>query len=390
MEELEYDDFGYAHTTGTDGHKYLHIRDLGCWRVAYSVEELEQGVEALCILPTDNQNCIIVPNAIDKDDYYPSEVIAITSDEILNHKELKVLICEKIVSYLPAKLSQHPNISMIIVVGFTSLFDGFNPMYVMHSLEVLRFLGIDQGLPKDFSYFPNLRFLEIETIRGGYIESVKPLRKLTTLRCRGVRNVNLPEGIESLENLTDLEFDGELKQFPTEVFDLPQLRVLDIPNNAITSLPPEIGQLTQLTELGLRGNRLTYLPPEIGQLTQLTTLDLRYNQLTSLPPDIGQLAQLQSLSLSGKDFSDLDCSLFVHLETLSFSASSFWLLPQNIHCLTNLRVLDLTECELRHVPQEVKSLQVEELILNLSRNPIPREEIETLLQERPGWEIEYW
>lgn len=39
------------------------------------------------------------------------------------------------------------------------------------------------------------------------------------------------------------------------------------------------------------------------------------------------------------------------------------------------------------MPREVKSLPLEELELALYDNPIPKEEIEALRQERPGWEI---
>ncbi len=53
-----------------------------------------------------------------------------------------------------------------------------------------------------------------------------------------------------------------------------------------------------MTDLYLTGLSLVELLPEIWQLTNLKTLDLSWNNLTSLPPEIGQLTNLQELWLS--------------------------------------------------------------------------------------------
>ncbi len=81
--------------------------------------------------------------------------------------------------------------------------------------------------------------------------------------------------------------------------DYPDLKVLLLFNNKLTSIPPEIGQLKNLEVLNLWRNKLTSIPPEIGQLKNLTWISIADNKLTSISPEIGQLKKLRFLSLIG-------------------------------------------------------------------------------------------
>ncbi len=101
------------------------------------------------------------------------------------------------------------------------------------------------------------------------------------------------EDTNTLEKLANLR----PPPFPSQIWQLKQLEVLDLHFLLLTSLPPQIGQLQQLETLALFENRLTSLPSEIGQLQRLRTLSLTSNRLTSLPPQIGQLQKLRSLTL---------------------------------------------------------------------------------------------
>lgn len=255
--------------------------------------------------------------------------------------------------------------------------------------------------------------------------------------------------LHTLCEFTDLKvlvlIKCRIDSLPAEIGQLTQLTTLDLSNNQLTKLPAEISQLRRLTELELRNNPLissgeivkiianfvnirkllkdgnpddthhlrplpiritgafisqegilssldlsnsnmSALPAEIGQLTELQGLHLEGNQITTLPPEIGNLKYLHTLYLSGKDFSDFDCSLLVAIDFLSFSGSSFWILPQNMHWV---RILDLSNCSLHHIPQELKSLKAHYVYLDLSDNHIPEEEIEALRRERPGWTIRH-
>lgn len=88
-----------------------------------------------------------------------------------------------------------------------------------------------------------------------------------------------------------------LRQIPPKVFEMRNLRSLDMGRNFIDSIPPEIGTLTNLEVLDLRRNRIRIVPPEIGRLTKLKTLNLSRNPILDLPDEMSSLTQLEELIL---------------------------------------------------------------------------------------------
>jgi hypothetical protein len=90
-------------------------------------------------------------------------------------------------------------------------------------------------------------------------------------------------------------------QLPAALADLPQLRGLDLHNNAATGqIPMEIGRLSHLVQLDLAVNQLSgSLPATLGDLPVLEWLMLPYNQLSGeIPAEIGKIATLRNLDLS--------------------------------------------------------------------------------------------
>lgn len=88
-----------------------------------------------------------------------------------------------------------------------------------------------------------------------------------------------------------------LKQIPPKVFEMRNLRVLDLGRNFIDSIPPEIGTLANLEELNLQRNRIRVVPPELGNLTKLHRLNLSRNPILDLPDAMGNLVNLEELIL---------------------------------------------------------------------------------------------
>jgi internalin A len=88
-----------------------------------------------------------------------------------------------------------------------------------------------------------------------------------------------------------------LRQLPTEIGQLANLRDLNLGDNELRSLPPEIGQLTTLTRICLYGNRLRSLPAEFGHLSHLREVWLDDNDLATVPPQLGQFTSLTILKV---------------------------------------------------------------------------------------------
>ncbi|EOY27897.1 Receptor-like kinase in flowers 1, putative [Theobroma cacao] len=92
---------------------------------------------------------------------------------------------------------------------------------------------------------------------------------------------------------------------PTELVNLPYLKVIDLAYNYLNgSIPPEWASM-QLEFISVFGNRLSgNIPTYLGNISSLTYLDLEANQFSGeVPPEIGKLVNLRTLRLSSNRLS---------------------------------------------------------------------------------------
>ena len=121
----------------------------------------------------------------------------------------------------------------------------------------------------------------------------------------------LPTDIKHLKNLRDLYLEyNHLKEFPPEITQLTKLREINISENEFASIPASIGKLDQLEELKLSGNRLTTLPPEIGNLSKLQYIGLSNNKITTLPQEFAKLQNLEYLGFSNNELTKLPSEIY--------------------------------------------------------------------------------
>uniref|UniRef100_A0A7N0UW39 Uncharacterized protein n=1 Tax=Kalanchoe fedtschenkoi TaxID=63787 RepID=A0A7N0UW39_KALFE len=73
------------------------------------------------------------------------------------------------------------------------------------------------------------------------------------------------------------------------------LTVLDLQGNILKEFPTNIGKLTNLRYLNLSHTDLEIVPSSIGKLQKLETLDLKFTHVTELPEEILKLQQLRHL-----------------------------------------------------------------------------------------------
>lgn len=144
---------------------------------------------------------------------------------------------------------------------------------------------------------------------------------------KSLKDVRNPDSVYVLQ----LRFK-RLKKIPPQVFEMRNLRRLDLGRNFIDSIPPEIGLLTNLQELDLRRNRIRIVPPEMGQLTELRILNLSRNPILELPDQMSTLTKLEELILW--------CTGIISLP------------PSFVALDASLKVLDLRVCPLKWDDQE--------------------------------------
>jgi len=92
---------------------------------------------------------------------------------------------------------------------------------------------------------------------------------------------------------------------------LASLRTLNLTRiNGLSALPPEIGKLSSLTTLRvILCSNFKSIPEEICNLNSLRILDLYDNALTTLPKDIGNLVSLEQVALDYNNLTTLPQSI---------------------------------------------------------------------------------
>ncbi|KAH1108830.1 hypothetical protein J1N35_012598 [Gossypium stocksii] len=230
------------------------------------------------------------------------------------------------------------------LVSLTHLNLSYNGFFglIPHQISVLSSL-----VSLDLSFLSDLRF-----DGQGLDLLARNLTKLRNLALNGVHMsdvavtsfLNLSSSLEHL-SLSYCQLHGE---FPTQVFQLPNLKVLDLSGNENLAgyLPNKNWssglELLDLSYCGFSGS----IPTSFGNLTQIISIDLFGNSLEGRIPDVFRdLRKLTSLSFSS-------CNLRGPL-------------PINIFNLTKITYLDLSNNHLEGpLPSHVSELQLlEELWL---------------------------
>ncbi len=99
------------------------------------------------------------------------------------------------------------------------------------------------------------------------------------------------KGIDRLINLEELKlYNNNLEVLPLGLFELKKLRVLDVSDNKLTVLNEDIRKLSNLEELNISENiDIKELPSSIGILQNLKVLDLYETRIRKLPRSLTKL-----------------------------------------------------------------------------------------------------
>ncbi|XP_014236581.1 chaoptin-like [Trichogramma pretiosum] len=186
----------------------------------------------------------------------------------------------------------------------------------------------------------------------------------------------LNPGISTI-NLTRLDLGfNNISQLSSDVFaNTPNLKIINLQNNRMTSIEPGTFALTSLDTLNLRDNRLESLRKQsFNGLNVLQQLDLSGNQLSQLTNEqFRHLRNLRVLNLSRNKLRSLTRDVFTgtRLEILDVSGNKFTVIPSTplLDVGYTLRSIDLSENFIDHL--DSTSFPTAQLTyLNLARNRI--------------------
>ncbi|CAF0705124.1 unnamed protein product [Brachionus calyciflorus] len=184
-----------------------------------------------------------------------------------------------------------------------------------------------------------------------------------------------------MENLIS---KGQIKSehVPVVVFELENLKTLDLKNTKINNLPEnnlknlhelylDYNYFEQFTDLALKpiGLKLTVLtisrnllkeiPNELLNLSNLEVLDLSYNQISNLPSRFG-LYKLKELYLNNNCLKTIigSVSALKNLEKLNLEYNQITDLADLFYELKNLNYLDLSYNKLTRISPKINNLQL--------------------------------
>lgn len=172
-------------------------------------------------------------------------------------------------------------------------------------------------------------------------ESIFDLSNLKNLEISGFSDTILSKNINKLTKLEKIDVSGSFKVLPDEIGDLKNLTTINIPSIKISKLPNAIGKLKNLKILKASFCELIKLPESIGDIEKLEYLDLGFNKIEKLPKSIHKLINLKELNLNNNNLSELPSSIgnLSSLELLELANNNLKAIPENIGKLKKLKTL---------------------------------------------------
>lgn len=173
------------------------------------------------------------------------------------------------------------------------------------------------------------------------------------------------ERIERAHDSEELSLDGlHVREFPTEIRELPMLKRLSLIDCGLRSLPEWLGDLEALESIDLANNPLEALPESMGRLTRLKALGLSSIGLAQLPASLAEHPSLQALVAPGNRIAAIPSWIgtLEQLEELDLGFNKVQHIPVEIGQLEHLRVLRLWGHVFDAVPEAIRQLHALELL----------------------------
>ncbi|XP_067912198.1 protein flightless-1 homolog [Heterodontus francisci] len=275
-------------------------------------------------------------------------------DDIFQLDDLSVLdLSYNQLTEIPRELENAKNM-LVLNLSHNSIDNIPNQLFI--NLTDLLYLDLSdnnlESLPPQMRRLVHLQTLILNNnpLMHAQLRQLPAMTALQTLHLRNTQRTqsNLPTSLEGLANLLDVDLScNDLSRVPECLYTLSSLRRLNLSTNQISELSLCIDQWTQLEMLNLSRNQLTSLPSAICKLIKLRKLYLNSNKLDfdGIPSGIGKLASLEEFMAANNNLELIPESLCRcgKLKKLVLNKNRLVTLPEAIHFLTDLEVLDVRE-----------------------------------------------
>ena len=203
------------------------------------------------------------------------------------------------------------------------------------------------------------------------------ISQISTLRDLKIGSNNLfGELSSSLTNLRNLEVldvrNNQLTSLPAGLAELSRLRILNISQNGFISLPFEFLHRLPITELSASKNKLEGVLIAISdiEMPQLQVLDVSVNTLSSLALGQVKLPSLHQLNCSSNRLTGLpDMTTWKSLLTLAAEDNNISAIPNGFATLTKIKNVDFSGNSLKVLDDEIGRMESLD-IFRINGNPL--------------------
>ncbi|XP_029364172.1 protein flightless-1 homolog isoform X3 [Echeneis naucrates] len=280
--------------------------------------------------------------------YLPEELASLQKLEHLS-------VSHNSLTTLHGELSSLPNLRAVVARANNLKNSGVpDDIFQLDDLSVLD-LSYNQltEIPRDLENSRNMLVLNLSHNSIELIPNQLQLPAMVALQTLHLRNTqrtqsNMPTSLEGLTQLADVDLScNDLTRVPECLYSLGNLKRLNLSSNQISELSLCIDQWTQLETLNLSRNQLTSLPSAICKLSKLKKLYINSNKLDfdGVPPGVGKLSSLTEFMAANNNLELIPEGLCRcgKLKKLVLNKNRLVTLPEAIHFLTDLEVLDVRE-----------------------------------------------
>ncbi|KAM3864165.1 protein flightless-1 homolog isoform 2-T2 [Diretmus argenteus] len=280
--------------------------------------------------------------------YLPEELASLQKLEHLS-------VSHNSLTTLHGELSSLPNLRAVVARANNLKNSGVpDDIFQLDDLSVLD-LSYNQltEIPRDLENSRNMLVLNLSHNGIDSIPNQLQLPAMVALQTLHLRNTqrtqsNMPTSLEGLTQLADVDLScNDLTRVPECLYSLGSLKRLNLSSNQISELSLCIDQWTQMETLNLSRNQLTSLPSAICKLSKLKKLYVNSNKLDfdGVPSGVGKLASLTEFMAANNNLELIPEGLCRcgKLKKLVLNKNRLVTLPEAIHFLTDLEMLDVRE-----------------------------------------------
>ncbi len=155
-----------------------------------------------------------------------------------------------------------------------------------------------------------------------------------------------------IRDLAQLGFENELQKRLQKAQESGEL---DFSSLGLEALPPQVWELTDLRSIDLYNNKLTELPDNLAQFENLEKLYASKNPISDLPFFLSTLKKLRHLKIDDAEIAALPQWMWRHpaLESISFENNKIEIIPFAATQTPQLRSIDVRRNPILNLPPEL-------------------------------------